>query len=832
MKVDEKSVKVSANYFAICVVLLVGIAPFFRGLFFETEMEIHLLGTSVLMLCAVVLMFFSGKSLPDSSKRAVNQIWRSPYFIALGFLMLCYGLTFYAAINPRMALFTWLRQVDYLVVFIFAFIATLFMYEAKKRQVGNYLLWFLLAITIMGTAVSAIAIAAAQGFVTLNGAIMDSRLCSTLQYPNTLAAFLTVPFLTGIHITSSLRNRYVTAVSAGMTFLILLAVLGTQSRGAWMLIPLFIFFYWLGQKEKKTNLACLVLLFTVAIAVSSGTVGPEAQQGKQNGMALAITLAITAGVGAVWLVGLPHLINWEQAGIAVRDSSVGSEQKPKKRWNSNIVAIGGIAVLLLVIFGAYMLFSGSENPVLQRIASINTGDNNFRERLVFYSDAWRMGLERPLLGWGGGGWKAGYRAFQSFLYNTTEVHNHFLQVWVETGILGFLSFVSVFLMIPFGLYSLLKIDSGKNELHASSIWTIGISALALALHSAFDFNLSLSAVSLLLWALIGVYGACELIAGTGVSSVFNREINQTTSRANKTRRSGAVSFALLNGALFLLMLPLVIFPFLFRGAESEIGAYQSALNQKDFQGALNHLQQTMESDRWKSDYPIATAQLLVTNYERAADEKMKARMLEESERLARKSVELDAYNTGAHMLLAQVLIARGNYDEALAEAELGKSRSPWLVTAYMDAAKVNSDVAIRQRLALSQGQGQPNWKVQSEQALNRVLEIATEASSKKETLPAALKSLWRHPPDLTLTPELAFMAGKAALLLGDPVKAEQMLASATEQRDDVTKTLVELWRGAAMKKRGDNKGNEIIEAARVTSVMASNEYSVMKQLGL
>ncbi|WP_041313284.1 O-antigen ligase family protein [Heliomicrobium modesticaldum] len=830
MKVEEKAIKLCANYFAISVILLIGLAPFFRGLFFEREMNFHLYGASALALCAIVVLSLFRTSLPDASKKMVNRIWRSPYFIALTLLMLWYGISFFSAINPRLALYTWLRQIDYFMVFIFAFVATVFMYGEKKRAGSNYLLWILLALTAIGTVVAVIAIAAAQGFVAINGALVSGRLSSTLQYPNTLAAYLTVPFLTGIHLAALSRNRYGAALSASMSFLILLTVLGTQSRGAWMMIPLFIFLYWLGQKDKKRNLVLLSLLFAVAIAVSSMTVGPEVQLGHPNGRALLITLASALSLGGTWFVLLPFLRKWEEPAKVGKD---GAERNEHRRWASIGTIVSGAVVLAILFIGAYVIFSGSDNPVLQRIMSISTGDNNFRERLVFYSDAFRMGLERPLLGWGGGGWKAGYRAYQSFLYNTTEVHNHFLQVWVETGIIGFVSFISLFLMMSFGLYSLWR-NSRRcdNEWYVSSVWTIGISALALAMHSAMDFNLSLSAVALLLWALIGVYAACEQITGTGLSALLAKEAARSASLTDRWRNHRSESFGLLSSALLLMMLPMTIFPFLFRDAESEALAYASALDQKDVQGALHHLQQAMASDPWKADYPSAMAQLLVTNHERASDEKMKVRMLEESERYARKAVETDAFNAGAHMLLAQVLIARGNYEEALTEAEIGKACSPWLVTAYLDVAKVNSDVALRQRIALARGQAQPSWKSQSERALNRVIEIATEASGKKETLPPALRSLWRHQPDLTLTPELALMAGKAAVLLGDADRAESLLASATAQRDDVTKALAELWRGAALKKRGDHRGDEMMEAARSTSLTAASEYTLMKQLGL
>jgi len=64
---------------------------------------------------------------------------------------------------------------------------------------------------------------------------------------------------------------------------------------------------------------------------------------------------------------------------------------------------------------------------------------NATERLYFYQDAIKMFKERPILGWGGGGWEEAYRAYQSYLYYSNQVHSHYFQIMVEAGLVGLMA---------------------------------------------------------------------------------------------------------------------------------------------------------------------------------------------------------------------------------------------------------------------------------------------------------------------------------------------------------------------------------------------------------
>ena len=86
-----------------------------------------------------------------------------------------------------------------------------------------------------------------------------------------------------------------------------------------------------------------------------------------------------------------------------------------------------------------------------------------------------------------------------------------MQVWVEAGTLGLLAFLAMwvaFIMIAIRTHRNLKQQMEAGETEASSylimLWGTLAGALALGIHAAMDFDLSLSAISLLLWTLFAL----------------------------------------------------------------------------------------------------------------------------------------------------------------------------------------------------------------------------------------------------------------------------------------------------------------------------------------
>jgi O-antigen ligase len=127
---------------------------------------------------------------------------------------------------------------------------------------------------------------------------------------------------------------------------------------------------------------------------------------------------------------------------------------------------------LLVIVSSYLVsenifLSQNNNQILERVTSINPNstDDSISDRLRYYSHAVESIKKHPLTGIGVGNWKLKsvyYDAKNMPSYTVPlHVHNDFLQVFAEIGILGFLAYLYLFLT-PI-ILSFIKYLKNKND---------------------------------------------------------------------------------------------------------------------------------------------------------------------------------------------------------------------------------------------------------------------------------------------------------------------------------------------------------------------------------
>ena len=68
-------------------------------------------------------------------------------------------------------------------------------------------------------------------------------------------------------------------------------------------------------------------------------------------------------------------------------------------------------------------------------------NQNFIQRLVFFEDGMKLWKKSPIIGWGIGGVEGQLTSVQSFYYESKYIHNHFIQILDEAGVVGFVSFL-------------------------------------------------------------------------------------------------------------------------------------------------------------------------------------------------------------------------------------------------------------------------------------------------------------------------------------------------------------------------------------------------------
>ena len=122
-------------------------------------------------------------------------------------------------------------------------------------------------------------------------------------------------------------------------------------------------------------------------------------------------------------------------------------------------------------------------PLAGRLASVRAGSFDLRLRLALWREALALWSERPLLGWGGGGWAAAYLSRERWAYYATEAHSVWLQELVDGGAVG-LGLLA--LAAGAGLCAAWGAVRGRRPGAAG----LAVGAAALLAHGSVDFDLS------------------------------------------------------------------------------------------------------------------------------------------------------------------------------------------------------------------------------------------------------------------------------------------------------------------------------------------------------
>ncbi|MCD5413933.1 MAG: O-antigen ligase family protein, partial [Clostridiales bacterium] len=134
--------------------------------------------------------------------------------------------------------------------------------------------------------------------------------------------------------------------------------------------------------------------------------------------------------------------------------------------------------------------------LIGRINSIEVENHSARTRIDYVITGLSMFKSNPIIGAGGGAWKAQFSKYQNEPFFSTQAHNHYIQTLVETGVFGILL---VLMLIALLLYKLVLAALKKDTIQISIIMGL----LALLAHSALDFNFSFLSIALIFWTLIG-----------------------------------------------------------------------------------------------------------------------------------------------------------------------------------------------------------------------------------------------------------------------------------------------------------------------------------------
>lgn len=331
--------------------------------------------------------------------------------------------------------------------------------------------WHLMGAVLCGSALLAVygLLALPYGiYLTADADISatGARLGGLLQYPNTFGAVMAAFLLERLSaLPSALRNRTGTLRAAAALLPLLpytAALLLTESRGAWLAAAMAC-----AAGIAKERHTIVPLLVAAAAPVASAALLYRQLAEVRLAPALLPGLLWLAGLWAGGVLAGLLLCRWRHSG------------SPGRRY----AAPGAVgAAALLAAAAIAMILHQVQDRALGGAATVSA-------RRLLYSDAWQLARSSLWLGRGGETWRQSYLAIQSQPYVGAEVHSGYMNILLDTGIIGLLLVLVLVSMM------IVRLIAVRSPLLPAVLVLIG--------HAAVDFDWSFGLVwLLLLWLVV------------------------------------------------------------------------------------------------------------------------------------------------------------------------------------------------------------------------------------------------------------------------------------------------------------------------------------------
>jgi len=753
--------------------LAVFISPFMRGLFFQPELlEIQLL-TAVVFIIAWY----------DQVLCREVYFLRHPMDYAVAAVIPAYALSLFTAVHMRPA-------IGEVLKYITCFMA----YWAALRAVRseNDLDRLLAVCYSAAVGVAAIGLAAAAGVINFPDAFDGQAVTSTLQYKNALAAYLAALSATGLALSVKSEKVLPKLLYAAGNFLLLVALLSTQSRGGWVIYPLGLAALFAGfPSAYRWRASYHLVIFLGCGLLSARLFLPQVLAG--NGRAAALYVLALAAL----TVALQYI--YHRVGVWL-----GKEQVEDRTRRA--VALGGLAYLgFVVIF--YLFYSATSMQsalasmlpaeVARRMETISTGSTTLPERFEMTRDALRIAAEHPFTGAGGGAWNALYHQHQSTLYWSTEVHNYFAQTLVEAGVIGLISVLAVW---GFFIHLVVRLwrRSGREGGAWMSIWGAAVAAFTLGLHSAFDFDLSLAALGMLLWVFFGAVRSGEKLFKEGKPSHKNQIKAPSGTRLALTALAATVGAAVLfvpSASLY---------------AAGKYGAMGArAVLDKNFDAAEKFYLEASRRDPFTASYAGDLAQVYAVKAVSKDDAASHFKALA----YAKKASTAEPYNSTVRAAMANVYSVLKEIEMAVQESEALLQANPLLPGNY--------EILARTSIAAASYYMEQGKAAQAEKYIKTAKDLPEMMKKKNDEMRAGSRKYIKGDP-LAPTHVVKLAEGQAFYLSGEYEKARQVLKPLPG--NNKVDAEAKIWLAASLEKTGSTR-----EASMLLNELALKDESVIKQ---
>lgn len=752
------------------LLLLLFYPPFFRGLFFPVEQRWTLI---------LATLTFVSTWLWKFSRQEVSFL-KSPLDYAALALVGVYVLSSLQPASRSLALAEVSKVTLYFLVFWL-------IVQLNRNQLTTA--WILHSLYAAGIGVSLAGLLTATGIVYIKDGFVGGRIYSTLQYPNALAAYLMGISFLGFYLWSKAGNLPRLAYAAG-NYLILMVFIGTGSRGAYLVYPLTLALYFL-LTPKGFRLGFLAHLAATSVCALVGN--------------RFLSLAVAQEFIGAWkwfLLGLALAIGLQLLGIGAARLVSSARARLAFALSLSLLLAAGVYGYFAVLTPSVPVQGPSQalvwerilpSQIIQRIKDINLETRSSRERIEWTQDAINMIKERPFLGYGGGGWEATYRQYQRYFYNSTQVHNYYAQLAVETGLVGIAVVAALWISFLFTAVRNYFFYQGESRLLVASFLA---GSLSLGLHAALDFDLALGAVSILLWSLWGLMRSLERWRRKEEALLSPREFSQV-----QVKYASAVALV----ALFIF-----VFSVSFLAGTASAREGLQAYQQGNLHVAASKLEEALKYDPFMASYAADLASIYLREGKQA-----------EALKLALQAVQKEPYNYLLRLRLAEVYWALGEVEEAVRALEKARDLAPWVASTWESLARGYVAGGIRYL--------QQNQLGKAKELFTLALSLPPEIERRLKLLGDLEKLHNEKPGGLNLSPALRLEVAKAQYFLGQGKEALENLTAAAQGKE--LELEAKLWKALALAQQGQSAmANQLLEELRKSNPELVTQFSQIQAL--
>jgi len=738
------------------------LSPFFRGLYFREDQLPF--AAVVMMLLAAGLFLLPAVETPRPKtgppRRALVFTW---FDVAALLYAGGYLLSFTRAVSLRGAVGAGLNVLAYLSVYWLVSRMV-----ARHRPASDVIMgaWLLSAL-----ATACFGLACGMGWTEYPDAVLGGRLCSTLQYPNTLAAFMLAGSVAAVCWGLRFRRPAVSALVGASLYVMLAALLLSGSRGALLLVPLAYAALLAGlpRGHRLAGAWWLASGLLMALALASRTreaLFADPPEVRAALLALALGASVTAAA-----VSLPQAL---------------TRCVPREARGKLVPLVGAVAATAV---GAAMMICYRSNGtiipayVIARFRHLNLENVSTAQRWVYLQTGLRALRDYWLTGAGGGGWDNLFYKYQPFHYFVSTPHNHFLETWLEGGLLAFLGLLAIPIVCLLVRWRAHR--AGAETRSVSHLWGAGSIAIALWLSGAVDFSLTFVSMSTMLWCMLGVTAGLFVADSAGVPPKgWGFKWSLPRDKVKLLRYAGL-------GLLILLVSASAV---LWRGAYYQRMA-RGYIRAGDPGRAYQCYRQANKYDPLDAE----TATNLTMVYTNIYAAKKEKGALALALREAQRCVRLEPYNPRGRYLLVPLLVEAGGWEPALDHARTAVELGPYRPEPYPSWAWGLSEGLMG---CLEEGE------------MARARDLAEELISVPEVIGERIaeasryteKGMGRGSRQLILEPLVCLYAAKGHYFLRQWEQAESLLLRAMEE--EPLRSKAEPWLYMLYKAWGNEAGLE------------------------